>query len=203
MAAPASEPAATGTAAEQRVCAFDQKPSNSLKLCSGCGEVSYCSKEHQREHWPVHKLQCKGAKKDVAPPVSGSAAVAGPAPIGEVEVLFEDQQRINRFGALNGRLLEVEQDIKSKQSQLDNAKDAVNEAEVALDDDSLRLRIGEVFVDIDSDAAGSQMKKLAKKLKKDIADLNAEKATIATESGELKTTLYAKFGKQINLETPS
>ncbi|CAB0010471.1 unnamed protein product [Nesidiocoris tenuis] len=28
-------------------------------LCSACKLVSYCSKEHQKEHWPTHKAQCQ------------------------------------------------------------------------------------------------------------------------------------------------
>ncbi|XP_014250343.1 protein msta-like [Cimex lectularius] len=27
-------------------------------LCGACREVSYCSKEHQREHWKIHKTAC-------------------------------------------------------------------------------------------------------------------------------------------------
>ena len=29
-----------------------------LKLCARCRRVCYCSKEHQRAHWPFHKTQC-------------------------------------------------------------------------------------------------------------------------------------------------
>lgn len=27
--------------------------------CKGCRVVAYCGKEHQREHWKVHKKLCK------------------------------------------------------------------------------------------------------------------------------------------------
>lgn len=27
--------------------------------CSACGEVTYCSKECQKQHWPTHKLTCQ------------------------------------------------------------------------------------------------------------------------------------------------
>ena len=29
------------------------------KKCTGCGAVAYCNKEHQKQHWPTHKIDCK------------------------------------------------------------------------------------------------------------------------------------------------
>jgi hypothetical protein len=34
-----------------------------LKKCSRCNLIPYCSKECQRKHWKLHKLQCKHAAK--------------------------------------------------------------------------------------------------------------------------------------------
>ena len=34
-----------------------------FKKCGGCGQVVYCSKAHQAEHWPAHKAACKAARK--------------------------------------------------------------------------------------------------------------------------------------------
>ena len=31
--------------------------------CSGCGLAWYCGREHQRQHWPLHKKECKKSKK--------------------------------------------------------------------------------------------------------------------------------------------
>ena len=33
------------------------------QVCSACKEVAYCGAHHQREHWKVHKRECKGRKK--------------------------------------------------------------------------------------------------------------------------------------------
>jgi hypothetical protein len=30
----------------------------SIKLCTGCEQVRYCSIECQKKDWPVHKLSC-------------------------------------------------------------------------------------------------------------------------------------------------
>lgn len=37
----------------------DSLQKTNLRHCSACGNVAYCCKEHQREHWAVHKLLCK------------------------------------------------------------------------------------------------------------------------------------------------
>ena len=29
------------------------------KKCTGCNEVAYCGKEHQKTHWTIHKKNCK------------------------------------------------------------------------------------------------------------------------------------------------
>lgn len=36
------------------VCQSKDKP----KLCSSCQSVSYCCKEHQVQHWKIHKASC-------------------------------------------------------------------------------------------------------------------------------------------------
>ena len=41
------------------VCASCSKPSSTLKLCSRCRNVSYCSKSCQQAHWPIHKPRCR------------------------------------------------------------------------------------------------------------------------------------------------
>ena len=43
-----------------RICAVCR--SKATQICGGCGEVSYCAKEHQKQHWPTHKSQCKPYK---------------------------------------------------------------------------------------------------------------------------------------------
>ena len=61
-----------------------------LSQCSRCKLISYCSPEHQRSHWPVHKAQCRRAQQQAtiksSQPTSSSSsgfkfpAVANSAP---------------------------------------------------------------------------------------------------------------------------
>ena len=43
----------------ERRCELCNEHAGSLQLCSACKSVYYCSKEHQVEDWPKHKLECK------------------------------------------------------------------------------------------------------------------------------------------------
>ncbi|XP_071649750.1 uncharacterized protein [Temnothorax longispinosus] len=36
-----------------------------LKMCGGCRMISYCSQEHQKQHWKKHKSLCKAIQKVV------------------------------------------------------------------------------------------------------------------------------------------
>ena len=40
-------------------CEKDNEKVKKLSLCSRCQRISYCSKECQKLHWPLHKLVCK------------------------------------------------------------------------------------------------------------------------------------------------
>lgn len=42
----------------EKYCAVCEVESN-LKACSGCGEIYYCSVEHQKQDWKQHKGNCK------------------------------------------------------------------------------------------------------------------------------------------------
>ena len=51
---------ASNAVAGDRSCAVCSSPAT--QICGGCGDVYYCSREHQRKHWAVHKTQCKPYK---------------------------------------------------------------------------------------------------------------------------------------------
>jgi hypothetical protein len=42
-----------------RTCGQCQKEEESMKRCSGCGTVYYCSSKCQKDHWKLHKPNCK------------------------------------------------------------------------------------------------------------------------------------------------
>ena len=56
-----------------RDCAVCSVPSS--QWCSGCGNVSYCSSQHQRQDWPRHRSQC-GTVRTCHSPLLGNYLVA-------------------------------------------------------------------------------------------------------------------------------
>ena len=59
-------------------------------------------------------------------------------PDDDVEVRLEDQQHINAFGRLNGRMHELEDDLKKINSDHELLDDAANELILADDDEPVR-----------------------------------------------------------------
>merc|ERR1711934_611691 len=92
---------------------------------------------------------------------------------------------------------EDERDLKKKLVELDNAS---QEMQLAMEDDAAKLVVGDCFVAVDNEEAEEYVDKKTEVLQAEL-DEGADKADkCQTEMGELKTVLYAKFGKSINLE---
>lgn len=135
-----------------------------------------------------------------------SAAAITPAPGQDINVTFEDQQKINRFARLNARMEEIKEELKQKKLVMQNMDDALNEIQVAEleaedDNDGVRLMEGEVFVQFGLDGATTWIEGKKKGVEEESASLSQAIETIKEEMNQLKTALYAKFGRDnINLE---
>ena len=62
---------AAASAPELRSCTLEscgarEKHPAHFKACAACKAVVYCSKEHQAQDWPNHKVACKAARKAAA-----------------------------------------------------------------------------------------------------------------------------------------
>ncbi|KAF5462831.1 hypothetical protein F2P56_018807 [Juglans regia] len=91
----------------------------------------------------------------------------------DTEVTWEDQQNINKFGRLNNRFHELEDEIKIAKETNDN-----------LEKDEVESRI-------------EQMKEMTSK---NLEKLEEERDSILAQMAELKKILYGKFKDSINLE---
>jgi len=136
--------------------------------------------------------------------------------------LREDQQRINDFGRLNNRNVEIRDLLAvkqvrlliilcrlfvssffahfSEQKDLENLKDATTDLEMILDDDCCKIKVGEVFMECSNEEAEEYVEAKKKEMEGEVKELLEERASLAADMEKLKALLYAKFGKQINLE---
>eukprot|EP00455_Lapot_gusevi_P049553 TRINITY_DN7042_c0_g2_i2.p1 TRINITY_DN7042_c0_g2~~TRINITY_DN7042_c0_g2_i2.p1 ORF type:complete len:212 (+),score=71.34 TRINITY_DN7042_c0_g2_i2:59-637(+) len=174
---------------EGKSCPVCQKTTN-LRKCGGCGLVAYCSIEHQRQHWAQHKNSCKQKHKK-------PEARSGDDPV----VTWEDQQKINRFGVLNQRMMELKDEVKQKKEEITNLEDAITEIELLMDEDACRIRIGEVYMASSNENAQEYTERVLATTKEELTALENEFDSISTEMSNLKDLLYAKFGTSINLDT--
>lgn len=119
----------------------------------------------------------------------------------EIGVVWEDQQRINEFGRLNHRFTEIKDEIGMVKRELADLNDAEGDIEVLLDDDACKIRVGTLMVEVSNDEAEEYVKECKIEKEEEMAALKKEMSEIDAKMNKLKAVLYAKFGKQINLET--
>jgi len=169
-----------------------------LKVCAGCSKVGYCSKEHQREDWKNHKLVCAQKHKLLQQPANNSSSVTSARE--EVSVTWSDQQRINQFSRLNTQLSSLDDELKTCERDYINLVDACESLEVLIDDDAAMIKIGEVFISVSNEEAEEWAEKKKEEKTKEKEELLKQKEEIEIKMKELKTVLYGKFGKAINLE---
>ncbi|XP_057763680.1 prefoldin subunit 4 isoform X1 [Salvia miltiorrhiza] len=117
----------------------------------------------------------------------------------ETEVTWEDQQNINKFGRLNNRLHEVEDEIKIAKETNESLEDASNEL-ILTDEEVVRFQIGEVFAHVPKEEVESRIEEMTEKTSKNLVKLEEEKESIVAQMAALKKILYGKFKDSINLE---
>ncbi|KAG1767387.1 Prefoldin subunit 4 [Suillus occidentalis] len=98
------------------------------------------------------------------------------------EVTWEDQQRINTFSKLNTRLRSIEERLE--------------ELKVCC----VLYKIGESFLHLPQPRAMKRLEKDQAVLSAQVLELSAGAEQCEKEMKELKVTLYARFGRAINLD---
>ncbi|KAK4427683.1 putative prefoldin subunit [Sesamum alatum] len=117
----------------------------------------------------------------------------------ETEVTWEDQQNINKFGRLNNRLHELDDEIKMAKEKNESLEDASNEL-ILTDEEVVRFQIGEVFAHVPKEEVESRIEEMKEVTSKNVEKLEEEKESILAQMAELKKILYGKFKDSINLE---
>uniref|UniRef100_UPI00398F7682 prefoldin subunit 4 n=1 Tax=Pristiophorus japonicus TaxID=55135 RepID=UPI00398F7682 len=129
------------------------------------------------------------------------AATMKKTAVEDVNVTFEDQQKINKFARNNNRLIELKEEIELKKKQLQNLEDASDDI-MMLDEDTVLVpyQIGEVFISHSQDETQEMLEAAKQSLQDEIQALQARVEAIQQVLSDLKVQLYAKFGNNINLE---
>ncbi|CAM9730388.1 unnamed protein product [Ectocarpus sp. 8 AP-2014] len=117
----------------------------------------------------------------------------------DVEVRYEDQQKINEFGRLNTRLLEIRDDKSHIKDILDKLDDATTELMTG-EGDSVMLMLGDSFMECEEEFATDYCEQQQEKRQSKLDDLVDEEKTILLRQGVLKKELYTRFGSSIQLE---
>ncbi|KAJ4956956.1 hypothetical protein NE237_013739 [Protea cynaroides] len=117
----------------------------------------------------------------------------------ETEVTWEDQQNINKFGRLNNRFHELEDEIRIAKETNENLEDASNEL-ILTDEEVVRFQIGEVFTHMSKEEVESKIEQMQEVTSKNLEKLEEEKDSMLAQMAELKKILYGKFKDSINLE---
>ncbi|KAM3871613.1 prefoldin subunit 4 isoform 2-T2 [Diretmus argenteus] len=119
----------------------------------------------------------------------------------DVNVTFEDQQKINKFARNTNRMTEFKDEIEAKKKSLQNLQDASDDI-MMFDDDSLLIpyQIGDVFISHTQEETQEMLDAAKEALEQEVKDLEGRVSAIQQVLGDLKVQLYAKFGNNINLE---
>ncbi|XP_051281191.1 prefoldin subunit 4 [Dicentrarchus labrax] len=130
-----------------------------------------------------------------------AATMKGPVAVEDVNVTFEDQQKINKFARNTSRMTELKNEIESKKKSLQNLQDASDDL-MMFDDDALLIpyQIGDVFISHTQEETQEMLEAAKEALEQEVKALEERVSAIQQVLGDLKVQLYAKFGNNINLE---
>ncbi|OAA46303.1 Gim complex component GIM3-like protein [Metarhizium rileyi] len=118
----------------------------------------------------------------------------------EVQVRREDQDKINKFSRLHQRELAMEEVLKSKNKEKEELDDLSTELELADEDDKIQYKIGDAFFHISLEQAQEMLESATTRIEEETSQLEDKISLVREEMQQLKVELYARFGKQINLE---
>lgn len=132
--------------------------------------------------------------------VSGGGGMLRPEEESEAEVRREDQNNINQFARLNARLNEVKAEKESMKKQLEGIDDASTELMMGSGEQVMLMVGGETFFEVSEEYATEHCEAEVEKLQEQVDSLEQEEADILESQAKLKTILYGRFGKSIQLE---
>lgn len=117
-----------------------------------------------------------------------------------VEVLWEDQQKINKFSSLIYKKDALTERLEKLKSEKEYIEDLAMEIELLDEDEKIQYKIGDAFVFLEAEAAIEAINKQNETLDTQIFELKDQIEVIEDHLALYKKDLYAKFGNNIQLE---
>lgn len=109
--------------------------------------------------------------------------------------------KINQFANLVAKVDDLKEDLKIRKNEMTNIDEAIEELELADDDEKIQFLIGEVFICNNLEKTQDLLKDTKNKKTEEIKGLESKVSEIQELMASLKKELYGKFGqKNINLE---
>merc|ERR1711959_346520 len=118
----------------------------------------------------------------------------------DVDVNREVQKMIHLFGRLNNKRHEVEDKIKELKDKLGNLEDAQTELMLLDEEEDVRYAVGDTYSEFSTDTANEMVEAETEEAQRQVEEEGEKLSAIEEQMSDLKTKLYAKFGKSINLE---
>ncbi|KAJ1547684.1 hypothetical protein HK405_005192 [Cladochytrium tenue] len=118
----------------------------------------------------------------------------------DIDVSWEDQQKINNFSKMNARSGDLDEKLEGLKKELEYLEDLDTELELADEDEPIRCRIGDAFIQLPLDQCRQRVEAERDKLAGEVGTLRDEAEALRGRMDDLKAALYARFGKSINLE---
>ncbi|EDR11621.1 uncharacterized protein LACBIDRAFT_189312 [Laccaria bicolor S238N-H82] len=116
------------------------------------------------------------------------------------EVTWEDQQRINTFSKINTRTRGIQEKLEELKQEKEALDDLATELELSDEDQPVLYKVGEAFLHMPHPQAVKRLERDQNVIDARVAALAAQADECEAEMKDLKVTLYAKFGKAINLD---
>lgn len=116
------------------------------------------------------------------------------------EVLWEDQQKINKFSSLINQKDALTDQLDKLTSEKGYIDDLALEIELLDDDEKIQYKVGDVFVFLPVSKAVEKIEHENEVLDAKIDQVSEEMSDIDLQLAQLKAHLYGKFGNNINLE---
>ena len=118
----------------------------------------------------------------------------------DTEVRREDQESINEFGRLSSKLHDIKDEEEALTQKKEQLSDASEELMLEGSGDTVKLMLGEAFMEVEEDFATEYCDNQQALLESQLDDLKKQKESLEARRKVLKETLYARFGSSINLE---